>query len=80
MGGNEEQQGSVRFGGKIDDDTYFRVYGKYRNFDNFNVANGGDAHDGWQDVRSGFRVDRFVAPIRHSPFRATLTTSGSARP
>jgi iron complex outermembrane recepter protein len=60
IGGNEQQQAAVRFGGKIDDDTYFRVYGKYRRFDDFNAINGGDAHDGWQDIRSGFRMDRFT--------------------
>lgn len=59
LGGNEEQQGAVRFGGKIDDQTYFRVYGKYRRFDDFELANADDAHDGWQDLRSGFRVDRY---------------------
>jgi iron complex outermembrane receptor protein len=60
IGGNEQQQAAVRFGGKIDDDTYFRVYGKYRNFDDFNAIDGGDAHDGWHDIRSGFRMDRFT--------------------
>lgn len=70
LGGNEQQQASVRFGGKIDDDTYFRVYGKYRNFDNFNTADGGTAHDGWQDERSGFRIDRFVGTDQ------TLTVQG----
>jgi iron complex outermembrane recepter protein len=60
LGGNEQQQAAVRVGGKIDDDTYFRVYGKYRRFDDFNAIDGGDAHDGWQDIRSGFRMDRFT--------------------
>lgn len=70
LGGNQEQQGSVRYGGKIDGDTYFRVYGKYRHDDNFVAANGGDAHDGWQDLRSGFRVDRFIGSDQ------TLTVQG----
>src|SRR5205085_10568434 len=29
-GGTEEQVGAVRYGGKLDQDTYYRVYGKYR--------------------------------------------------
>jgi iron complex outermembrane receptor protein len=60
MGGNEEQQGSVRFGGKIDDNTYFRVYSKYRRFDDFPLSNGHDENDGWQDIRGGFRIDRYA--------------------
>jgi iron complex outermembrane receptor protein len=62
VGSNEEQQGSVRFGGKIDDTTYFRVYSKYRRTDDFEMANGNDAHDGWQDVRGGFRFDKYATP------------------
>jgi iron complex outermembrane recepter protein len=59
IGGNETQQGSVRYGGQIDDNTFFRVYGKYRHFENFEDTADLD-HDGWQDLRSGFRVDHFV--------------------
>lgn len=70
MAGNQEQQGAVRFGGKIDDDTYFRVYGKYRRFEDFDSPSAAVAHDGWEDVRSGFRVDRFVGNDQ------TLTVQG----
>lgn len=72
MGGNQEQQGAVRFGGKIDGDTYFRVYGKYRNYDDFVAANGRDAHDGWDDLRSGFRVDRFVGSDQTFTFQGDV--------
>jgi iron complex outermembrane receptor protein len=72
MGGNEEQQGAVRFGGKIDDDTFFRVYGKYRNYDDFVAGNGRDAHDGWDDLRSGFRVDRFVGSDQTFTFQGDV--------
>ena len=72
LGGNEEQQAAVRYGGRIDDDTYFRVYGKYRNYDNFGFSNDKDSHDGWQDVRSGFRVDRLVGSDQTFTFQGDV--------
>jgi iron complex outermembrane receptor protein len=62
LGGNEEQNAAVRFGGQIDDKTFFRVYGKFRNFDDFFTAADNEAHDGWQDYRGGFRIDRYATP------------------
>ncbi len=61
LGGNETQQGEVRFGGALDSNTFFRVYGKYRNFEDFPNAAGHDQHDGWQDFRGGFRIDRYAS-------------------
>ena len=62
LGGNEEQQGSVRYGGKIDEQTYFRVYTKYRDFDALDNFTGGSANDNWQSLQSGFRMDRYASP------------------
>jgi iron complex outermembrane receptor protein len=61
LAGNYEQQGAVRFGGKIDGDTYFRVWGKYQRTDDFPLPNGDDysGGDGWQAASTGFRVDHF---------------------
>ena len=57
-GGTEERVfGGVRYGGKIGDNAYFRVYGNYNNRDNSALANGNDAHDSWQLGRWGFRMD-----------------------
>jgi len=68
--GNLEQIGGVRYGGTIDDRTYYRVYGKYRNASNFSLADGDDAHDGWEALRGGFRIDRFATD------QDTLTLQG----
>jgi iron complex outermembrane receptor protein len=68
--GNLEQIGGVRYGGTIDDRTYYRVYGKYRNQANFSLADGDDAHDGWDALRGGFRIDRYATE------RDTLTLQG----
>jgi iron complex outermembrane receptor protein len=71
-GGTEEQVGAVRYGGKLDQDTYYRVYGKYRTVGDFAQANGDDAHDGWDALRGGFRIDRYASD------RDTLTLQGDA--
>ncbi|HVT88853.1 MAG TPA: TonB-dependent receptor [Tepidisphaeraceae bacterium] len=55
---NENTATAFRYGGKLDPETYYRVYGKYRTIDNQTFANGDDAHDGWDSFTSGFRIDR----------------------
>jgi iron complex outermembrane receptor protein len=60
IGGNQEQGGAIRFGGKIDDQTYFRVYTKYRNFEDQLEPSGRSAEDGWQSVQGGFRIDHLA--------------------
>ncbi|HEY7120877.1 MAG TPA: TonB-dependent receptor, partial [Tepidisphaeraceae bacterium] len=69
---NQEQTGAIRYGGAIDDRTWYRVYGKYRNVDDFDFADGDDAHDGWEALRGGFRIDRYASD------RDTLTFQGDA--
>jgi iron complex outermembrane receptor protein len=70
--GNEEYDSAVRYGGKIDDKTFYRVYGKWRDVDNFDVASGDEAHDGWDSLRGGFRIDRYASD------KDTLTFQGDA--
>jgi len=56
--GTEEQGfGTVRYGDKIDDKTYFRVYSKYFNIDDGTQPTGGNGGDGWDVFRGGFRID-----------------------
>jgi iron complex outermembrane receptor protein len=48
--------GEIRYGGKIDDDVYYRVYGKgIQRDDSYDAA--GDPHDEWTSGHGGFRVD-----------------------
>src|SRR6202049_1418484 len=58
-GGGTKEQGSagVRYGGKIGDDTHYRIYGKYFDWGPSNFASGATAHDGWDAIRGGFRAD-----------------------
>lgn len=68
--GTDEAIGAVRYGGKIDAETYYRVYAKYRTHDDFDFAGGEEAHDGFDTVRSGFRIDRYAG------VESTLTVQG----
>ncbi len=57
-GGTEELGfGGVRYGGKISEDAYFRVYAKYYNRDEQKLANEQNGPDHWEKVQSGFRMD-----------------------
>ncbi len=62
--GNElHNQTALRYGGKIGDSATFRIWGKYLNYDDLRFEDGnelpdsGDAHDGWESSRWGFRAD-----------------------
>ncbi len=49
---------AVRYGGQIDDHSWFRVWGKYIDHDNFDTSTGADSADDWDMFRGGFRYDR----------------------
>jgi iron complex outermembrane receptor protein len=56
-----DRVGGVRYGGKIDDDTFYRLYTKYSTTEDFDLPNGGGGdHDGWDALRGGFRIDRYA--------------------
>lgn len=57
-GGTEERAfAGVRYGGKISENAFFRVYGMYGNHDDSTLVAGNDANDSWQQGRWGFRTD-----------------------
>ena len=60
LAGTQESIGAFRYGGQIDEQTYYRVFAKYRDHYDFVTADGADAHDGWDQFRGGFRIDRHV--------------------
>jgi iron complex outermembrane receptor protein len=57
-GGTQQDQGTVRYGGQIDDDTYYRVYSQYQYTGSNDDSSENPAHDEWQGLQSGFRIDR----------------------
>ncbi|HUR44263.1 MAG TPA: TonB-dependent receptor [Candidatus Saccharimonadales bacterium] len=57
-GGNEERGfGTVRYGGKLGEHAFYRVYAKYLNRDDSALPGGDDANDRWSMWRGGFRLD-----------------------
>ncbi len=57
-GGTEERAfGTVRYGGKLGEDRFYRLYAQYDDRDSFQFATGQDAGDEWDVRRGGFRVD-----------------------
>jgi len=56
-GTRERGFGSLRYGSKLGDKGYYRVYGKYFTQDGLSDANGEDARDGQQALRGGGRLD-----------------------
>jgi len=47
----------VRYGGTLAPGVYFRVYGKYFEWDDGVVANGSSVSNAWRMGRGGFRID-----------------------
>ena len=58
-GGGTLERGfaDVRYGGKIGDNAYYRVYGNYSDHAGAVLPDGTDAANSWQMARGGFRVD-----------------------
>jgi len=61
-GSQPEDFTAVRYGGKIAPDVYFRVYGKYTDWNNELLANGTAANDAWNQGQTGFRIDADPSP------------------
>ncbi len=57
IGTKDRGSGSVRYGARVGDDAYFRVYAKYSDRDNSVFASGSEANDNWDLRRAGFRLD-----------------------
>ncbi|HEY6924087.1 MAG TPA: TonB-dependent receptor plug domain-containing protein, partial [Steroidobacteraceae bacterium] len=56
--GNREQDLAARYGGKINDETAFRVYGKAFQRAALREPDHSSAHDNWYGAQGGFRMDR----------------------
>lgn len=49
--------GDARYGGKIGDNAFYRIYGTYSDHAGADLADGTEATNSWQMARGGFRVD-----------------------
>ncbi len=57
-GGNEDRATvTARYGGSLDDDAHWRIYGKYLDRASEETPSGVDANDAWSEWRAGFRMD-----------------------
>jgi iron complex outermembrane receptor protein len=61
-GGGTLDQGfaTLRYGNHAFDDLTYRVYGKAETHAEDETPSGSTAHDGWRDLRSGFRADQDI--------------------
>jgi len=57
-GSNEDSDLSARYGGRLSDDTTYRVYLKAKYTNDFDDARGDSAGDDWYGLRGGFRIDK----------------------
>lgn len=82
VGTEERTAESVRYGGKLGDSAYYRVYSKYFDWEPSIDVTGKTANDGWDAVRGGFRIDAqpsgpnaftFQGDLYHSSYNETLT-------
>ncbi|NND61265.1 MAG: TonB-dependent receptor [Gammaproteobacteria bacterium] len=60
--------GEFRYGGRAGDATWYRVWSKHFERDEFDLVNGSPGYDDWRMTRGGFRVDQ----ERRSGLRWTL--------
>jgi iron complex outermembrane recepter protein len=72
-GGTEERGfGAVRYGGKINDQMFYRVYGKYFDRDDSVLSGGQRARDDGSAGQGGFRMDWDVSETRQWTFQGDL--------
>jgi len=55
---NDDSDLSTRYGGKLSDDTTYRVYLKAKYGNDLDDASGAGAGDDWYGLRGGFRIDK----------------------
>ena len=72
VAGDQDQAGSLRYGGKIGNSAGYRVYAKAIQDEAFDAVTGGSSQDRWHRLQGGFRVDWTPAP------RDALTLQGDA--
>ncbi|MDB6040004.1 MAG: Iron complex outerrane recepter protein [Verrucomicrobiales bacterium] len=53
--------GGARYGGKIGENTYYRIFGTYQLNQDFRESSGRRVDDGWDLWKEGFRLDHYTA-------------------
>ena len=75
-GGGLEDRGftNIRYGVKVGDDAYLRLYGKYFDRDDSVLSNDTDGHDTWDMYHGGFRFDWDSNPQNTFTFQGDIYT------
>src|SRR5690242_7644438 len=82
VGTEERTAEGARYGGKIGNSSYYRIYTKYFDWQPSYDSTGKRANDGWDAVRGGFRMDyqptgpnslTFQGDLYQSNYNETLT-------
>jgi iron complex outermembrane recepter protein len=68
----DQRSAAVRYGGKLGQEGYFRVYGKYFLRDGLVYADGSGASDGWNEARGGFRGDYKISHRDNVTFQGDM--------
>ncbi|HTV50043.1 MAG TPA: TonB-dependent receptor, partial [Steroidobacteraceae bacterium] len=80
--GNQEQDADVRLGGKLDDETTYRVYTLAFERDALQSATEGSAQDDWWKTQGGFRLDwsraENTVTVQADAYRALEDQPGAA--
>ena len=72
--GTHEQSSSARYGGTISENTQYRGFVKHKHNRNYELANGADAGDKWDQMRAGMRVDSNGHDFGDLSFQSELYT------
>ena len=59
VGSTYETMDAFRYGGQINDNTYYRVFGSYEKTASFDASDGSSAGTGYQAGTGGFRIDHY---------------------
>ena len=75
VGTEERTAESVRYGGRLGNSAFYRIYTKYFDWEPSIEATGKPAHDGWDAVRGGFRIDTKSSGANSLTVQGDLYTS-----
>jgi len=70
----------VRYGGKLADNTYYRFDLGYQLTDDYPLANGQSAGDGWQSEQYGYRLDNYSGANTHLTWQGRGGGESTGRP
>jgi iron complex outermembrane receptor protein len=79
-GGGDVQQtlAGARYGGRIGERTYYRVYASEQSRDDYLLANGQPAQDNWSSRQGGFRLDHHPTDDTHATWQSEVGTTDFA--